>query len=1226
MEESTVDSNQKSIFNENGVRLNLDSTTASSLEKGGTMVTASTSPSGSNKHGRTTPSETQVKKRTKASRACDQCRKKKIKCDYNELKSICGYCERNNENCSFIRVPLKRGPSKGYTKSYKANSSSNTSPIKGNNISDNNSKKNNDPSNIDMHTTSNKNPVISNDNVVPNLPNNYKHDINRLPTNNTVITSQQSNQILLPPLSQYVPQTNFQQINSNTNDSTTKTSSFNDSDTLNNINRNTAQNVVNQIGQLTPTLNVAQQQFWKVPYHDFPLQKRTSLDSLGSDLSIRNISLHENTMYNSGAIHIQNHNRNTNTMISTNFNQPISVPSPVAENHKAFNSSILDNSIHPVVGGRSNYITGNTNNIYWPYMKSLNQTTNDEEQNIHFRRTSSIPSLLRQTSSTNIIGQNNLHNSSTTQLPQLYSYSQFYQQAHQQATGTINSFDNFATSGFHTRHGSIASEAMSPGTSANANEKTITPSKTKSNNLETASTKSIIIPSLEKGKSSTTASNTTGLLNGTTSDSTKYEYFNTSNKIEACENKPDKRMPSIISLNSIIRPMETNISEHKDNKYKGPKSRNNNSICSSSNPTELLNSPSYSLQLPRHKELITESHRISISAIGTPNGIHFDCPAVIYGQISDKELIDIYYEFIHVGFPIIPLNKKTLQDEILTHDNNLDPAVQELNDYAVLWFRNSLELLVRLAIKRGSGYSLFDTRAPSLVRSNFAGTSSNDNPGGNGSDNKDDQISGTSCDLKRNDYFEIQTVFISALNDCFQKIVNIHPKFRENRDLISPRIKVVYLCTFIILNYILSYVGYDNSFVLGMSVTIFNEFKLYKQLLIDEIPVQIEKANKDSASETGYSIIFKRLYILLIIFDSLQSCMFGGPKLLNMPINSTVDKFFDSLPGSEFCSKYDQKFIERWCVEVDTSKLTYIIESLHLGEMLTELSIKRKSINKFQIEKGNISHLNCTPVWTFLERQASISLAGLFHEILFVRQKLTDSLISLESDYPSNPSIDTVTGLSDILIELISKIFQLLSLIFQLNPTNSIGTDHKYLDTSPNPQIQLTSLHQSTSNASENVSNFYQRLISLHKNKYNNKKNKDLIDTLEVGTISPFSIPIIYELHNIISIINKLPTHLIQMVMQVNLTETMIPHDIVVKLSNSMNEVVQITNLFNMVKPFKIFDTDLNERTLGDYNDQDLVIRREFMSQSQISEKNEVMEHFIKSGWKLLDDIEFGWL
>lgn len=96
--------------------------------------------------------------------------------------------------------------------------------------------------------------------------------------------------------------------------------------------------------------------------------------------------------------------------------------------------------------------------------------------------------------------------------------------------------------------------------------------------------------------------------------------------------------------------------------------------------------------------------------------------------------------------------------------------------------------------------------------------------------------------------------------------------------------------------------------------------------------------------------------------------------------------------------------------------------------------------------------------------------------------------------------------------------------------------------------------------------------------------------------------------------------------MQVNLTETMIPHDIVVKLSNSMNEVVQITNLFNMVKPFKIFDTDLNERTLGDYNDQDLVIRREFMSQSQISEKNEVMEHFIKSGWKLLDDIEFGWL
>ena len=58
-----------------------------------------------------------IKKRTKASRACDQCRKKKIKCDYKDEKGLCSNCQRNGDRCSFERVPLKRGPSKGYTRS-----------------------------------------------------------------------------------------------------------------------------------------------------------------------------------------------------------------------------------------------------------------------------------------------------------------------------------------------------------------------------------------------------------------------------------------------------------------------------------------------------------------------------------------------------------------------------------------------------------------------------------------------------------------------------------------------------------------------------------------------------------------------------------------------------------------------------------------------------------------------------------------------------------------------------------------------------------------------------------------------------------------------------------------------------------------------------------------------------------------------------------------------------
>ena len=60
------------------------------------------------------------RKRTKVSRACDPCRRKKIKCnaEYLEVEKrvtkICTNCSKNKEICTFQRTPLKRGPSKGY--------------------------------------------------------------------------------------------------------------------------------------------------------------------------------------------------------------------------------------------------------------------------------------------------------------------------------------------------------------------------------------------------------------------------------------------------------------------------------------------------------------------------------------------------------------------------------------------------------------------------------------------------------------------------------------------------------------------------------------------------------------------------------------------------------------------------------------------------------------------------------------------------------------------------------------------------------------------------------------------------------------------------------------------------------------------------------------------------------------------------------------------------------
>lgn len=56
------------------------------------------------------------RKRSKASRACDECRKKKIKCDAMEeprLSEVCSNCRRSGAECEFSRIPQKRGPSKG---------------------------------------------------------------------------------------------------------------------------------------------------------------------------------------------------------------------------------------------------------------------------------------------------------------------------------------------------------------------------------------------------------------------------------------------------------------------------------------------------------------------------------------------------------------------------------------------------------------------------------------------------------------------------------------------------------------------------------------------------------------------------------------------------------------------------------------------------------------------------------------------------------------------------------------------------------------------------------------------------------------------------------------------------------------------------------------------------------------------------------------------------------
>ncbi|MCJ1386134.1 Glucose-responsive transcription factor [Xylographa soralifera] len=63
--------------------------------------------------------DSSARKKSKVSRACDECRRKKIRCDAESDAPghpKCSNCMRTQQICQFSRQPMKRGPSKGYIK------------------------------------------------------------------------------------------------------------------------------------------------------------------------------------------------------------------------------------------------------------------------------------------------------------------------------------------------------------------------------------------------------------------------------------------------------------------------------------------------------------------------------------------------------------------------------------------------------------------------------------------------------------------------------------------------------------------------------------------------------------------------------------------------------------------------------------------------------------------------------------------------------------------------------------------------------------------------------------------------------------------------------------------------------------------------------------------------------------------------------------------------------
>ncbi|CAG61822.1 RGT1 [Nakaseomyces glabratus] len=1279
------------------------------------------------------------KKRTNVSRACDQCRRKKIKCDRNQERNICTSCQRNGERCKFERVPLKRGPSKGAHKASDPELKlSSNKPSKSSLFEDSNSiirpKSVGEDSNMD--------PLSRHGSNTPILDNNSNSGINdrnmggiddRLGGSTDPGTPSRSGSILLPPLGQYPQQQNY------TNNSTSASNNMLNSTSLNS------------------TILQQQQPFWKVPYHEFQNQRRGSIESLQSDLSVRTFNPQDQLVYNTfqqSPIAMKHSSDPTN-----------SIPPNTKSQHLTTTSNIGS------VVGANDLLSGNPN--YWGSVRAgsfiPNGDENDDQipQNLQ-RRSSSIPSILRNTSTSILLSQpqlphptngagstsNNFNNTNDNsnlinnkgtgstaglgnnidnavgsaspqaqrQSQQLYSYSQFLNQSKPYNNQNFSSFGQFSTNGFQSRHGSITSEAMSPSTALGYNQNN-------SNNLPGANNPNISDISLLPNKESDPRVNDSQKVVKTevSNDIFQFGEQNLANTIESNADKSEDKVKSGGKKGGKVpRKRKTKQVKESNKKLKVNKKSNFDS--------DSINSP----KVPTPVQQIKTGFQ--------------------YGQILDVELIDLYYEFIHVGFPVIPLNKQTLTNDILLVNTHPYSNIHEVNSYVILWFRNSLELLVRVALKRKNDSPFFDSHnTPGPLRS----ASGDENMAFNDTPKKKDITSSHADSISSGDdngMAEVQSAFISALNECFQRVVDIHPKVRENKDRISPKIKIIYLTTFILLNYILALVGYDNSFVLGMSVTIFNEFKLYKLLVLpykaicqdsefsfnakqsisldddfienknigngngnrtngstpgepnndegenaltnfnpskeqqnsqkggsgegnenqgNQIRSKIGKAvNIEEETETNenYTIMFKRLYILLTMFDSLQSCLFGGPKLLNVCITNTTEKFFSGTTNS------------KWNIEDSLVREKGALISLKLGETLSEIASNRIIMNHFDIiTLTNNNQANATDIVFNLKKlsnnrdydnflqenkglelfdQQPLCISQLFHKMLIMKSSFTYQLLSLMDANNGNfvnMDLKRLEQIVESLCSLISVILQLLTLIMRLNPTNSIDLNYRPVTPTQRMEDMLSNKNTdstdsiSNSNKTNSGNDFYRRLLGLE------HSNDIVYSDISRGVISPFAMAILHESHNIHELIKMTPTILIRVVMTLNvqddtgnsvnnnatpgdheedmkLKRANTSQDLVYKLSNSMNDVVQIASLLSMIKPLKLFDHGFKTFESEDVlqgNDEDAkkrqrpVLKRLFYDTTNVPKPEAVdplVVSLVNTGWNLLDDMELGFL
>jgi hypothetical protein len=232
---------------------------------------------------------------------------------------------------------------------------------------------------------------------------------------------------------------------------------------------------------------------------------------------------------------------------------------------------------------------------------------------------------------------------------------------------------------------------------------------------------------------------------------------------------------------------------------------------------------------------------------GFSQGVNLTNPqhATMQQQNQQAQLVELYYQFVHPSFSILPLNKQSLGNllNIPQPPPQVANEVTEANQFVIHCFYSSLDVLISTTSR--------SPRSPSAI-----GTGSAPNN------------------------------VLDSLNQLFSNLFKVSSKITSNLTLFSQNAVILVGISLVSLCYSVLLLGAPSDVNINTTVGVFNKLKIFK-LFWDKNHI-VTNNNYDD-----YTSILKRLYISLAIIDSLQAIGFGTPTSMSMDLDVDItDKLF----------------------------------------------------------------------------------------------------------------------------------------------------------------------------------------------------------------------------------------------------------------------------------------------------------------------------------------------